>query len=59
MNTQNTADTTTVVEAGIFRNVVGHFASGVTVITTVVDGVLYGTTASAVSSLPKRSPPPF
>jgi hypothetical protein len=56
MNTQNTADTTTVVEAGIFRNVVGHFASGVTVITTVVDGVLYGTTASAVSSLSMEPP---
>lgn len=56
MNTHNTADQTTVVEAGIFRNVVGHFASGVTVITTVVDGILYGTTASAVSSLSMEPP---
>lgn len=56
MNTQETPATTGVVEAGIFRNVVGHFASGVTVITTVVDGVLYGTTASAVSSLSMEPP---
>lgn len=56
MNTQNTADLSTVVDAGIFRNVVGHFASGVTVITTVVDGVPYGTTASAVSSLSMEPP---
>lgn len=39
-----------------FRNVVGHFASGVTVITTERDGVLYGTTASAVSSLSMEPP---
>ncbi|MCG2621444.1 flavin reductase [Arthrobacter sp. I2-34] len=40
----------------VFRNVVGHFASGVTVITTVVDGELFGTTASAVSSLSMEPP---
>jgi len=40
----------------VFRNVVGHFASGVTVITTVVDGQLFGTTASAVSSLSMEPP---
>ncbi|MFD1214149.1 flavin reductase [Arthrobacter sp. GCM10027362] len=40
----------------VFRNVVGHFASGVTVITTVADGEPFGTTASAVSSLSMEPP---
>ncbi|UYB35849.1 flavin reductase [Arthrobacter koreensis] len=40
----------------MFRRVVGHFASGVTVITTSHDGRLYGTTASAVSSLSMDPP---
>ena len=52
--------TNTISEFGVdqlvFRNVVGHFASGVTVITTVVDGELFGTTASAVSSLSMEPP---
>lgn len=39
-----------------FRQVVGHFASGVAVITTALDGELYGTTASAVSSLSMDPP---
>ncbi len=39
-----------------FREVIGHFASGVTVITTRLDGVLHGTTASAVSSLSLEPP---
>ncbi len=39
-----------------FRNVIGHFASGVTVITTTVDGKPYGTTASAVTSLSLEPP---
>jgi flavin reductase (DIM6/NTAB) family NADH-FMN oxidoreductase RutF len=39
-----------------FREVIGHFASGVTVITTNLDGVLHGTTASAVSSLSLEPP---
>lgn len=39
-----------------FRDVIGHFASGVTVITTSLDGVLHGTTASAVSSLSLEPP---
>src|SRR5712692_11685213 len=34
-----------------FRDVIGHFASGVTVITAVHHGESFGTTASAVSSL--------
>jgi flavin reductase (DIM6/NTAB) family NADH-FMN oxidoreductase RutF/DNA-binding GntR family transcriptional regulator len=44
------------VDPAAFRHVVGHFASGVTVITTVVDGEYYGTTASAVSSLSMEPP---
>jgi flavin reductase (DIM6/NTAB) family NADH-FMN oxidoreductase RutF len=39
-----------------FRDVIGHFASGVTVITTAVDGTPYGTTASAVTSLSLEPP---
>jgi flavin reductase (DIM6/NTAB) family NADH-FMN oxidoreductase RutF/DNA-binding FadR family transcriptional regulator len=39
-----------------FRQVIGHFASGVTVITTAHDDVPYGTTASAVSSLSLEPP---
>ena len=46
----------TVVEQQVFRDVIGRFASGVTVITTIVDGVAYGTTASAVSSLSMEPP---
>jgi flavin reductase (DIM6/NTAB) family NADH-FMN oxidoreductase RutF len=34
-----------------FREVIGHFASGVTVVTTAHDERLHGTTASAVTSL--------
>jgi flavin reductase (DIM6/NTAB) family NADH-FMN oxidoreductase RutF len=39
-----------------FRDVIGHFASGVTVITVSVDGRLHGTTASAVTSLSLEPP---
>ena len=39
-----------------FRDVIGHFASGVTVITTAVEGKRYGTTASAVTSLSIEPP---
>jgi flavin reductase (DIM6/NTAB) family NADH-FMN oxidoreductase RutF len=42
--------------AGEFRDVIGHFASGVTVITTSVDGRPHGTTASAVTSLALEPP---
>lgn len=40
----------------VFRNVIGHFASGVTVITARHAGVDYGMTASAVSSLSMEPP---
>lgn len=39
-----------------FRDVIGRFASGVTVITTTADGGDFGTTASAVSSLSMEPP---
>jgi flavin reductase (DIM6/NTAB) family NADH-FMN oxidoreductase RutF len=44
------------VEAYVFRRVIGHFASGVTVITTREQGINYGLTASAVSSLTLEPP---
>jgi 4-nitrophenol 2-monooxygenase / 4-nitrocatechol 4-monooxygenase, reductase component len=40
----------------IYRDVIGRFASGVTVITTAIDGARFGTTASAVSSLSLEPP---
>ncbi len=39
-----------------FRDVIGHFATGVTVITAVEDEKMFGTTASAVSSLSVEPP---
>jgi flavin reductase (DIM6/NTAB) family NADH-FMN oxidoreductase RutF len=39
-----------------FREVISHFASGVTVVTTFQDDRPYGTTASAVSSLSLEPP---
>jgi flavin reductase (DIM6/NTAB) family NADH-FMN oxidoreductase RutF len=39
-----------------FRNVIGHFATGVTVITALHEGRPYGTTASAVTSLSLEPP---
>ncbi|EFH81018.1 flavin reductase family protein [Ktedonobacter racemifer] len=39
-----------------FRSVMSHFASGVTIITTRHEGIDYGLTANAVSSL-SRNPP--
>ncbi|MBO1766739.1 flavin reductase [Allobranchiibius sp. GilTou38] len=39
-----------------FRRVVGHLASGVTVVTTQLDGVRYGMTASSVTSLSSDPP---
>jgi len=40
----------------VFRDVIGRFASGVTVITTTADDGDHGTTASAVSSLSMEPP---
>jgi flavin reductase (DIM6/NTAB) family NADH-FMN oxidoreductase RutF len=53
-----TADTAQAahVDKGIFRDVIGRFASGVTVITSRLDEQDYGTTASAVSSLSMEPP---
>lgn len=45
-----------VVDEAVFRDVVGHFASGVTVITTADGEQLFGTTVSAVSSLSSDPP---
>jgi flavin reductase (DIM6/NTAB) family NADH-FMN oxidoreductase RutF/DNA-binding GntR family transcriptional regulator len=44
------------VDREIFRDVIGRFASGVTVITTRTGDVDFGTTASAVSSLSMEPP---
>jgi flavin reductase (DIM6/NTAB) family NADH-FMN oxidoreductase RutF/DNA-binding GntR family transcriptional regulator len=44
------------VDQKTFRDVIGHFATGVTVITCEKDGELFGTTASAVSSLSLEPP---
>lgn len=46
----------TSLEREVFRNVVGHFASGVAVITTMINGRAFGTTASAVTSLSMDPP---
>src|SRR5215211_2042186 len=42
--------------ADAFREAVGHFTTGVAVITATHDGVRYGVTASAVSSLSVEPP---
>jgi len=44
------------VDQGVFRDVIGRFATGVTVITTRLDEQDFGTTASAVSSLSMEPP---
>jgi flavin reductase (DIM6/NTAB) family NADH-FMN oxidoreductase RutF len=49
-------DVTPVADQQVFRDVVGRFTSGVTVITTTVDGARFGTTASAFSSLSMEPP---
>jgi 4-nitrophenol 2-monooxygenase / 4-nitrocatechol 4-monooxygenase, reductase component len=46
----------TIADQQVFRDVIGRFTSGVTVITTSVDGTRYGTTASAFSSLSMEPP---
>jgi len=52
-STEAPADT---VDKDLFREVIGRFASGVTVITTTLSGQDFGTTASAVSSLSLEPP---
>ena len=47
---------TPVADQQVFRDVIGRFTSGVTVITTAVDGARFGTTASAFSSLSMDPP---
>jgi flavin reductase (DIM6/NTAB) family NADH-FMN oxidoreductase RutF/DNA-binding GntR family transcriptional regulator len=51
MMTTAKPETTGLVDRNLFRDVMGRFASGVTVITTRSGGADSGTTASAVSSL--------
>lgn len=48
--------TAPVADQQVFRDVIGRFTSGVTVITTAVDGRRFGTTASAFSSLSMEPP---
>jgi 4-nitrophenol 2-monooxygenase / 4-nitrocatechol 4-monooxygenase, reductase component len=45
-----------VADQQVFRDVIGRFTSGVTVITTTLDGARFGTTASAFSSLSLEPP---
>lgn len=45
-----------VADQQVFRDVIGRFTSGVTVITTALDGARFGTTASAFSSLSMEPP---
>jgi flavin reductase (DIM6/NTAB) family NADH-FMN oxidoreductase RutF len=54
--TQEFAATESAVDTGLFRHVVGHLASGVTVVTTRADGHDHGMTASSVTSLSTEPP---
>ena len=54
--TAATATDSQLAEQQVFRDVIGRFASGVTIITTTVEGSPFGTTASAVSSLSMEPP---
>jgi flavin reductase (DIM6/NTAB) family NADH-FMN oxidoreductase RutF len=45
-----------VVDQDTFREAVGHFTTGVAVVTTLHEGVRFGVTASAVSSLSLEPP---
>jgi flavin reductase (DIM6/NTAB) family NADH-FMN oxidoreductase RutF/DNA-binding FadR family transcriptional regulator len=49
--TQEYVSAADAVDADLFRHVVGHLATGVTVVTTRVDGRDHGMTASSVTSL--------
>jgi flavin reductase (DIM6/NTAB) family NADH-FMN oxidoreductase RutF/DNA-binding GntR family transcriptional regulator len=51
-----TASSSTAVDPLHFRNVVGHLASGVTIVTAECDGQRYGMTASSVTSLSADPP---
>jgi flavin reductase (DIM6/NTAB) family NADH-FMN oxidoreductase RutF len=42
---------TTKIDSRVFREVMGLFATGVTVITTRIDGETYGMTANAITSV--------
>jgi flavin reductase (DIM6/NTAB) family NADH-FMN oxidoreductase RutF len=44
------------IEAALFKDALSRFASGVTVVTTVVDGVPHGLTVSAFSSVSAAPP---
>jgi flavin reductase (DIM6/NTAB) family NADH-FMN oxidoreductase RutF len=50
------AETPSHCEQDVFREAIGHFASGVTIITARDGGVDYGVTANAVSSLSLEPP---
>jgi flavin reductase (DIM6/NTAB) family NADH-FMN oxidoreductase RutF len=39
------------IDAASYRQIIGHFATGVTVVTTAVDGRLHGMTANALASV--------
>jgi flavin reductase (DIM6/NTAB) family NADH-FMN oxidoreductase RutF/DNA-binding GntR family transcriptional regulator len=56
MSATGSAPTPSAVDQGVFRDVIGRFASGVTIITTHTGGQDFGTTASAVSSLSMDPP---
>jgi flavin reductase (DIM6/NTAB) family NADH-FMN oxidoreductase RutF len=49
-------DVVPALDASEFRNVVGHFTSGVTIVTAAHDGTHFGATVSAVSSLSADPP---
>ncbi|HEY3992075.1 MAG TPA: flavin reductase family protein [Ktedonobacteraceae bacterium] len=51
LKSKNTQEDRRFVERGRFRHVMGHFASGIAIITTRHKGIDYGLTANAVSSL--------
>ncbi|MBI5506772.1 MAG: flavin reductase family protein [Deltaproteobacteria bacterium] len=39
------------IDSGVFRKIIGNFATGVTVVTTANDGFLHGLTANSVTSV--------